>query len=122
MIATYASPAFAAFLRSFSLRPYTSSNATQRAGSPAAVSRPSWFMASCGLVANSRSSGIPAARRRGRSSGPAPGHVDAEVRPRLPGRGDVGRKHGGHAVFHVAGAPGVLRRHARGGVPLLELV
>ena len=67
MIATYASPALAAFVRSFSLRPYTSSNATQRIGSPAAVSRPSCPIASWGFVANSRLSGIPAAPRRARS-------------------------------------------------------
>ena len=67
MIATYASPAFAAFLRSSSLRPYTSSNAAHFAGSRAAVSRSSGRIASCGLVANCRSSGTPAARRRGKS-------------------------------------------------------
>ncbi|MGO9083279.1 MAG: hypothetical protein ACLQDY_30360 [Streptosporangiaceae bacterium] len=39
MIATYAGPAFAAFLRSFSLRPQASSDAARLAGRPAARSR-----------------------------------------------------------------------------------
>ena len=64
---TDASAAFRHALRSLLLRPYTSSAATHRSGSPAVSSRPSWTAASSGLVANSRSSGIPAARRRGMS-------------------------------------------------------
>jgi hypothetical protein len=52
---------------------------------------------------------------------PAVRHVHIEVCPCLPARGDVGGEHGGHAVLHLPGAPGVLRRHARGGVPVLEL-
>ena len=49
-------------------------------------------------------SGIPAARRRARSSRPPLRHVHVEVRPGLPARGDVGGEHGGHAVLHLAGA------------------
>jgi hypothetical protein len=48
-------------------------------------------------------------------------HVHVEVRPGLPGRGDIGGEHGGHAVLHLAGDPGVLRRDARGRVAVLEL-
>jgi hypothetical protein len=66
-------PGPGAFLRSSSLRPHTSSNAAHVTGSPAAVSRPSCCIASCGLVANCRSAGIPAARRRGMSRAQRPG-------------------------------------------------
>src|SRR6266536_899161 len=52
---------------------------------------------------------------------PAPGHEHVEVRPGLPGRGHPRGEHRGDAVLHVPGAPGVLRRHARGRVPVLEL-
>jgi len=67
MMATYASPAFAHAFRRSSLRPYTSSKAAHLTGSRAA-SRLTWAIARVGLVANSRSSGMPAARRRGRSA------------------------------------------------------
>jgi hypothetical protein len=63
------------------------------------------------------------------SRGPAPPpvllpplrHEHVEVRPGLPGRGHPRGEHRGDAVLHVPGAPGVLRRHARGRVPVLEL-
>ena len=48
-------------------------------------------------------------------------HVHVEVRPGLPGRGDVCGEHGGHAVLHLAGDPCMLRRDARGGIAVLEL-
>lgn len=54
-------------------------------------------------------------------TGPALWHIHIKVRPRLPMGGDVGGKHGGHAVLHLPGAPGVLGRHARGGIAVLEL-
>ncbi len=65
--------AFLHAFRSLLLRPYTSSAAAHRSGSPAATSRSSCLIASCGLVANSRSSGIPASRRRGMSLAQRPG-------------------------------------------------
>ena len=52
---------------------------------------------------------------------PAVRHVHVEVRPGLPAGGDVGGEHGGHAVLHLTGAPGVLRRHARGSVSVLDV-
>ncbi len=61
---TYARPAFSHVSRSLPLRVYTSSNAAQPDGSPAAASRLSWAAARSGLVVIARSSGIPAARRR----------------------------------------------------------
>ena len=73
--------------------------AAHRSGSPAATSRSSCLIASCGLVANSRSSGIPASRRRGMSLAQRPGmYTSKSARPAR--RGDVGGEHGGHAVLH----------------------
>ena len=53
-----------------------------------------------------RDPGCPAALR---VPGPPVRQVHVEVRPRLPGRGDIGGENGRHAVLHLAGAPGVLR-------------
>jgi hypothetical protein len=39
----------------------------------------------------------------------------------VPDGGDVGGEHGGHAVLHFPGAPGMLGSHARRGVPLLQM-
>ena len=52
---------------------------------------------------------------------PALRHEHIEVRPGLPGRGHPRGEHRGDAILHVPGAPGMLRRHARRGVPVLEL-
>jgi hypothetical protein len=68
MITTYASPAFRQACRNAPLRPYISSAAAHRNGGAAAASRLTCAIASRGLVANARSSGMPAACRRGRSS------------------------------------------------------
>jgi len=73
MMNTDARPAFRQALRSLPLRAYTSSAATHLTGSPAAISRCSCPAARSGFVANSRSPGIPAARRRGRLSAQRPG-------------------------------------------------
>src|ERR1035441_4620340 len=118
MMNTDASPAFRHALRSLLLRPYTSSAATPPSGSPAFSSRPSWTAASSGLVANSRSSGIPAARHFLR---PPVRHVHVEIGPGLPAGGDVGGEHAGHAVLHRVRDPGVLRCRARREVPGLDV-
>jgi hypothetical protein len=52
---------------------------------------------------------------------PAFGHEDVEVGPGLPAGGHPRGEHRRHAVLHVPGAPGMLRRHARGCVPVLKL-
>ena len=52
---------------------------------------------------------------------PALRHEHIEIRPGLPGRGHPRGEHRGDTVLHVPGASGVLRRHARGRVPVLEL-
>ena len=65
-----------------------------------------------------RDPGLAAA---GHVLGPASGHVHVEVGPGLPARGDVGGEHGGHAVLHRVRDPGVLRCHARGEVPRLQV-
>jgi len=65
--------------------------------------------------------GDPGGPTTGGIGRPALRHVHVEVDPGLPVRGDVGAEHGGHAVLHAAGAPGVLGCHARGGLALLQL-
>ena len=62
--------------------------------------------------------GRPAARQVIR---PPLRHVHVEAGPGLPGGGDVGGEHAGHAVLHLPGAPGMLGSHARRGVPLLQV-
>ena len=52
---------------------------------------------------------------------PAVRHVHVEINPGLPEDGDQGGEHPGHAVFHFPGHPGVLRRHACGGVALAQV-
>ena len=56
-----------------------------------------------------------------RVPGPAVRHVHVEIDPRLPARGDQRGEHPGHAVLDPAGHPGVLRRHARGRLPLAQV-
>ena len=65
--------------------------------------------------------GDPGVSPPGQVAGPPVRHVHVEIRPGLPPGGDVGGEHGGHAVFHLAGTPGVLRRHARRAVAVFEL-
>jgi hypothetical protein len=65
--------------------------------------------------------GDPGGAAPGKIPCPAVRHVYIEVRPRLAARGDIGGEHRGHAILHLPGAPGMLRRYARGGVPVLEL-
>jgi len=64
MMATYARPALSHAARSLPLRPYTSSKAAHLIGIPALTSRSTCAIASSGLVAASRSSGMPAECRR----------------------------------------------------------
>ena len=99
-------------------RPYTSSAAAHSTRSPPAIRRFTCSRASSGLVANARPSGIPAFCLTLRVPGPAVRHVHVEIDPRLPARGDQRGEHPGHAVLDPAGHPGVLRRHARGRLPL----
>src|ERR1022692_967826 len=54
-------------------------------------------------------------------TGPPLRHVHVKVRPRLPGSGDVGGEHRGHAVLHLPGAPGMLRSGARGRGAFFQL-
>jgi hypothetical protein len=56
-----------------------------------------------------------------RVPGPVVRHVHVEIDPRLPARGDQHSEHPGHAVLDPAGHPGVLRRHARGRLPLPQV-
>lgn len=69
-------------------------------------------MASSGLVANARPSGMPAFFPARRVPRPAGRHVRVEINPGLPGRGDQRGEYPGHAVLDLPGHPGVLRRHA----------
>ena len=106
--------------RSSLLRPYTSSYAAHFTGKPAPAA------ASAGRWPAAVSPGAPA---RGDPGDPAPlpvlltalRHEHIEVRPGLPGRGYPRGEHRGDAILHVRGARGMLRRHARRGVPVLEL-
>jgi hypothetical protein len=52
---------------------------------------------------------------------PAVRHVHVEIDPCLPGRGDEGGEHPGHAILDLPGDARVLRGHARGGTALFQV-
>ncbi len=123
MITTQDKPRARQASRKSLLRPYTSSAATQKNRSPSDASFVTCAIAISGFVANARPSGIRAfARAPFRVVRPGVlGHVQAEPGPRLRGRGDQRCEYPGHAVLHPASHPRVLRGHARGRLPALQV-